>query len=125
MELNDDVVLRAVQARGGAFPVTPEDLLNRRSERLIFESVEDVFVPPDALEMIQRSIDRLAAAGYVAGSTRYRRSSNHRDGTHISPRVHMTDELPIEHQANLAEIAMRLTRYFACRRTSDHPRHRP
>ena len=68
MELNDDVVLRAVQPHGGAFPVTPEDLLNRRSERLIFESVEDVFVPPDALEMIQRSIDRLAAAGYVAGS---------------------------------------------------------
>jgi hypothetical protein len=68
MELNDDVVLMAVQERGGAFPVTPEDLLNRSSERLIFQAVEDVFVPPDALNMIQRSIDRLEAAGYVAGS---------------------------------------------------------
>ena len=68
MELNDDVVLQAVQARGGAFPVTPEDLLDRGSQRLVFEAVEDVFVPPDALKMIRRSIDRLEAAGYVAES---------------------------------------------------------
>ena len=68
MEINDDVVLVAILQRGGVFPVTAKDLVEGSQRELIFRATRDVFVPPDALEMVQRSIDRLEAAGFLAES---------------------------------------------------------
>ena len=41
MELDDDVVLAAIQQRGGVFPVTAKDLLYREQRARIFRATED------------------------------------------------------------------------------------
>ena len=68
MELDDDVVLAAIQQRRGVFPVTAKDLLYREQRALIFRATEDTPLPPDAMQMVQRAIDRLEAAGFLVGS---------------------------------------------------------
>jgi hypothetical protein len=67
MELNDDAVLAAIQLHAGDdAPVTAKDLLQEFPQELITRATESAFEEGEALQMMQNSIDRLEAAGYLA-----------------------------------------------------------
>ena len=65
MELSDDVVLAAIQQDVGDPPFMADDLLRGTPRRLIFRATADTYEPDQALRMLQNSIDRLEARGFV------------------------------------------------------------
>ena len=65
MELSDDVVLAAIQQDVGDRPFMADDLLRGTPRRLIFRATADTYEPDQALRMLQNSIDRLEARGFV------------------------------------------------------------
>ncbi len=65
MELSDDVVLAAIQQDAGDRPVLAGALLRGTPRRLIFQATADTYEPDQALRMLQNSIDRLEARGFL------------------------------------------------------------
>jgi ribosomal protein S19E (S16A) len=66
MALNDDAVLAAIQLHDA--PVTANDVLKGLPDELITRATQPAFEEAEALPVVRESLDRLQAAGYLAGT---------------------------------------------------------
>jgi len=65
MELDDDTVLNAIRRHVGNSPFTAEDLVSGTPETLTFNAAVWSCGPAEGLGIVQNSIARLEANGYV------------------------------------------------------------